>query len=75
MCYSCHVEGAALNGSTPRRLRGRQRPTLTTETLKAFWQEDVSDDDYALAAARFFWVSPSVIEKVMPGIDLNAIEI
>ncbi len=70
MCFDCHVQGAGLNGSSPRWKRGKQRPTLTVDTLEAFWREDVSDDDYVLAAARFFWVERAVIEALAVEIEV-----
>lgn len=65
MCFGCHLDGDGLNGSTPRRLRGKARPNLTAETLAAFWMEDVSDGSYVQAAVKFFRVRTTVIELVM----------
>lgn len=71
MCYACHLEGCGLNGRTPRRLRGRQRPTLDADTLAAFWMEDTSDDDPLIAAAEFFRAKTETIIRMRHGMRME----
>lgn len=58
MCFACHVEGV----NEKRRTR---KPRLNAETLKEFWQQDTSPEQYLHAAASYFEVPLKRIIRVM----------